>query len=186
MTFEKPNLPAFISKGDNVVETAKFLVNLADKHSVPQSHIQVANDGFYISELLADFIGEDEDETTAGDVADALGVSSGSDLGDGDPAGTIERDREQIALAEEIAETHEQVTADEAPDTVTNEAVEDHDTSGVTDVDYDSWEYSALRAEVDRRELVTEDKKTDTLIAALRADDEAEVDDPETTAPTGE
>lgn len=185
MTFEKSNLPAFVPNGDSVRDTAILLVNLADKHGIPQTHIQVANDGFYISEELADLIGEDDDETTVGEVASDLHVGDGPSAAD--PAGTIEADREQIALAEEIAETNETVTVNEAPDTVTNEAVEDADVHGAAaDVDYSEWEYADLKVEVAERELVTENQKAETLIAALQADDIAKVNDPETAAPTGE
>lgn len=186
MTFEKSNLPAFVPNGDSVRDTAILLVNLADKHGIPQTHIQVANDGFYISEELADLIGEDDDdETTVGEVASDLHVGDGPSAAD--PAGTIEADREQIELAEEIAETNEIVTVNEAPDTVTNGAVEDADVHGaVPDVDYSEWEYADLKVEAARRELVTEDQKAETLRAALQADDIAEVNDPETAAPTGE
>lgn len=179
MTFERPGLGAFVPKGDNTTETATLLVNLADKHGIDQRSIQVANDGFYITEELADLIYEDDDEeTTVGDLAADLNVPDPSAA---DPAGTIAADREQIELAEEIAETGENVTVEEAPDTVTNDAIEDTDTSGATaDVDYESWDYADLKAEVNRRGLDVENQKADTLIAALKADDTAQTTDDET------
>lgn len=174
MTFENPDLPAFVPNGDNVTETAKMLVGLADKHGIPQTSIQVANDGFYISDELADLIGADDEDTTVGEVADDLGVT---DTSKADPAGTIERDREQIELAEDLAVTNENVTVDEAPDTVTNEAIEGDDVHGAApDVDYEEWDYPSLKVEVANRGLVTEDQKAATLIAALEANDIAKVD----------
>lgn len=61
MTFEHPDKPAFVPKGDDRRATARVLVDLADEHGISQSSIQSANDGFYISEELADLLHGPED-----------------------------------------------------------------------------------------------------------------------------
>ena len=66
MTFERPGLSAFVPKGDDRRATARALVELADEHNIPQTSIQSANDGFYITDELADVLydeGTEDDET---------------------------------------------------------------------------------------------------------------------------
>lgn len=41
---------------------------------------------------------------------------------------------------------------------------------------YEEWEYADLKTEVSTRGIETEDQKKDTLVAALRADDEAQAE----------
>ncbi len=62
MTYERKGLSAFVPKGDDRRATAKALVDLADEHGISQESIQSANDGFYITEELADLLYDESDE----------------------------------------------------------------------------------------------------------------------------
>lgn len=202
MTFEKPGLDAFVPYGDDRAETARTLTNLADKHNISQNDIHAANDGFYITEALADLLYEDGDESGDGDEPTA---------DDPDP---IARDREIIREAEsnaaftqavaddtytqgvenevqaadlaaaneaEAARQAEEKAAQAAADADESEEAETENTEVETEsankeeqtapIDYSEWEYAALNHEVAERGLEVEDRKTETLIAALTADD---------------
>lgn len=66
MTFERSGLSAFVPKGDDRRATARSLVELANEHGIPQTSIQSANDGFYITDELADVLYDEstDDEST--------------------------------------------------------------------------------------------------------------------------
>jgi hypothetical protein len=73
MTFERPGLTAFVPKGDDKRATARALVDLATANGMDTSLIQSANDGFYITDELADVLYDEstEDESTDSDEAPA-------------------------------------------------------------------------------------------------------------------
>jgi hypothetical protein len=83
-------------------------------------------------------------------VADALGLDTSEDADSEpiDPATVSGNDAEPDADADADAD-------DAEPETV----------------DYSEWDYADLKAEVAKRDLDTEDRKSDTLVAALTADD---------------
>lgn len=72
MTFERSGLQAFVPRGDDIRATARTLVELADANGIAQTSIQASNDGFYITDELADLLydeGKPEPEDAPADSA---------------------------------------------------------------------------------------------------------------------
>lgn len=164
MINERADYSAFVPAGDNRRETARILVELADKHGISQEAIQSTNRGFNVTDEIADLL-------YSGEEPEASGNYTGGDTD------------KSVPKTQTSPQTHEGLGDSTEGGLQHTKAVEDHDANGnVVDedgnpvtvgepVDYSEWEYAALKAEVAKRDIEVENQKAETLIAALSADD---------------
>lgn len=154
----------FIPNGDSRKETAARLTKAAEDNGISQRAISTISRGFYVTEELAEALGHDGGtpvpENTSNRAKPTLETQVPERRDVMESAGVRPSTKKELAHATAVA-NREAAAEDEEPE-------EDEDVP-----DYNEWDYADLVSEVSTRGIETEDKKKDTLVAALRADDEA-------------
>lgn len=145
----KDSHPYFIANDPDAKTTATLLVGTADEFGIDQHDIQKTQGGYNVTEEIARALyGEDFDATET-PTEDA--VLTGQVLVPGEPVvtGTDKDGTATVATPAEQSPTPQETTSP----------------------DYSEWDYADLKAEISRRQIETEDKRAETLIAALTASD---------------
>lgn len=153
---DKTTHPYFVPDGESRQETAVLLVGTAAEYGIPKREVAAVQGGFRISEQVNTALGYDDEVSAIQEAA---------------------RQPDQRADARPTTDDVDSVVEAQGLDSDDPDADDFEDFDGIEDsdeaVDYGGWEYADLKAEVDRRGLETADRKTETYVAALHADDEA-------------
>lgn len=172
---DKNTHPYFVpdSQEGNRRDTAVLLVGTAAEFEIPQREVAATRGGFRISQNVYDALGWNEDEAIDGSVGEDESRQAPGEVVTG-----------QVQIGQRESDTgSDEADLTGAPKSAPIEGEADVDTDAdetdqtddetVEALPYDEWDYADLKTEIANREIETDDKKAETLVAALIADDEA-------------